>query len=384
MSIAQLLDHINGLEMTTVPPEIRGGVPEGVRLTGAPLLWAAGITGKGVVIANIDTGVDAQHPDLRLCPDGRPKILSFRDYVNGDGTLQLGEAAYDDNGHGTHTAGTQTASGALKGVAPGAQLRAYKCLNAQGGGQLHNVTRAVNDAVADGCRVLSMSLGTATRVLEWADAIKAAVTQAGRLVIVAAGNSGPGTLSWPACEQEVISVGAVGIDPDTGELRVTWFSTQNPEVDLAAHGDQVLSTLPGGGYGYKSGTSMAAPAVAGLAALLLEQGDARLGEPMTEPAAWQGLKTRSIPLGDRSATGAGFASWYPTFPRRRRIQITQDNPTMLVDGELVELDVPAQEINGRLLVPFRRPLAAAGADVGYNANTQTATADFRILPGMEV
>lgn len=390
---ARLHDHTRGTVAQSLPPTIRNGIPEGVRLAGAPLLWAAGIDGKGVVIANIDTGV-AQHADLQTCPDGRPKILSFRDYVgrNGEysptspmyGKLQPGSVAYDDHGHGTHTAGTQAASGALLGVAPGAQIRVYKVMDRWGGAFLRDITRGIDDAVADGCRVISLSLGAPYQVPQWADAIRRAVA-AGCLVIVAAGNEGPGSLCWPAYEQEVVSVGAVAIDLATGALSTAWFSTTNPEVDLAAHGQDVLSTMPDGGYGYMSGTSMACPHVSGMAALLLQLGEERLGKPMSEPAAWEGLKTRSIPLPGttREQAGAGFASFHHAFPRKRTVAVQIGTKGRWVDGKFEPLDVAPVLIDQRTMVPARHTHEPMWDEVAWDHPNWTATFTRRIIPGMD-
>jgi major intracellular serine protease len=383
---ARLLDHTLMVRALSELP--RNGIPEGVRLSGAPLLWAAGYDGRGEVIANIDSGVDAKHPDLQTCPDGSPKILSCRDYVNGDGSLQPGSTSFDYNGHGTHTAGTQAANGQIKGVAPGAQIRVYKVLNARGAGQIEHITRAIDDAVADGCRILSMSLGTTIRIPEWTEAIRRA-DAAGCLVIVAAGNSGPGSILWPAYEQEVISVGAVGIDPDTGELVTTYFSTANPEVDLAAHGYQVLSTMPGGGYGIMTGTSMACPHVAGKAAIMLQLGKDSLGVPMSGVAAWEGIKTRSVRFGTQEQTGAGFATFYPTLPITRKVQFTFGEKGRWVDGQHQLRDEHDREIpapilqDGRGFTPPRFSHEPLGGNVGYNGATETITITRRLVLGMD-
>lgn len=373
MRLAHLLDHTQAVQALELP---RNGIPEGVRLSGAPLLWAAGIDGTGITIANIDTGVDAAHPDLA----GR--VAGFRDYANGNSSPQPGTASYDDHDHGTHTAGTQAANGAIKGVAPGAEIRGYKVLNEQGAGLYQHITQAIYDAVADGCRVLSMSLGTSSSVPDWEEAINYAVSQ-GRIVAVAAGNSGPGSLIYPAYYGAVVSVGAVGIDPDTGKLVTTYFATANDQVDLAAHGYQVFSTMRGGGYGVMTGTSMACPHVAGMAALLLQLGDLRLGEPMTEPAAWEGLKTRSIPLGSREQTGAGFSTLHHTLPISRKVQFTIGEKLRYVDGHAEAIDVPAQIVDSRTLIPARHSHEPMGDAVGWNQATQTVTITRRLVRGMD-
>lgn len=377
------------------PPGARNGVPQGVRLAGAPLLWEAGIDGRGQVIANIDTGVAATHPDLQTCPDGRPKILSFRDYVgrHGEltptsplyGKLQPGSAIYDDNGHGTHTAGTMAANGAIRGMAPGAQLRVYKVMDQHGGAYIRDIARAINDAVADGCRIISLSLGASFRPSSWTEAIRRAVA-AGCRVIVAAGNEGPGAITWPAYEAEVISVGAVKIDPETGQLTIAHFSTTNKEVDLAAYGEDVLSTWPDGHYATQSGTSMGCPHVSGMCALLDQLGEERLGEPLTEPAAWQGLKTRSVrlPGTTREQAGAGYSSLYTSLPRTRTVAVKIGVAGRWVDGVFEPTDKAPKIEDARTLCPPRHTHEPMGDEVLWDQDNWTATFRRWIVPGMEV
>ncbi|MFZ5816313.1 MAG: S8 family peptidase, partial [Bacillota bacterium] len=336
----QLAEHYRGQAYTALPASVRNGIPQGVRLTGAPILWRRGIDGRGIVIASLDTGVDATHPDLQVTTDGKPKILSIRDYAHGTGELWPGTRSYDNHGHGSHVAGTLAANGNLTGVAPGAQLRVYKILGWDGYGREEYLTRAIDDAVADGCDLISMSISSKERLLAAAEAIRRAVA-AGVPVIVSAGNSGPGSVGWPAAEQEVISVGAVGIDQETGELTITWFSTTNPEVDLAAHGLDVISCAAGGGYAVMSGTSMAQPHEAGRMALLLQMLRGTPGVSATENAAWEGLKTRSVPLPGHTPeqVGAGFGTFLPALPRRRVVQFRIGEAARWVDGERQRLDV---------------------------------------------
>lgn len=391
MSRAYLDHHVRVDSYSTLPVKVRNGVPDGVRLTGAPLMWETGIDGRGVPVATLDTGVNAKHPDLQLTTDGRPKILSFRDYISGGGHLQPGSAAYDDHGHGTHVAGTIAANGRIRGVAPGAQLRVYKVLGPDGSGIYDHITRAIYDAIRDGCRVISMSLGTSERVLAWRDAMQAAV-DAQRAVTCSAGNAGPNTVRYPAYEVQPITVGAWGYDPDTGRITVAWFTTQNDEVDLSAHGEGVVSTSAAGGYEELSGTSMAQPHVAGMAALLIQAGDVALGEPMSEQAIWHGLKTRALPLpgAKREAVGAGIATFFPVLPRTRTVQLTIGRKERVVDGQAETIDVAPMTVvvddqgGRRTLTPPRHTHEPMGDQVGWQEETQTVTLTRTYLPGMEV
>lgn len=374
-----LAPHVLGSAIPELPPEMADGISEGFRLMGVPLLWAAGWDGEGEIVGVIDTGIDDDHPDLA------GQVIGRRDYVldTPDKTAW--------HGHGTHVAGTIAASGALKGIAPKAKLWDYRVLDARGYGEETTVAKAVMDAVADGCTIINMSLGSPNDVQVLHDAIRYAVEH-GVLVVAAVGNEGANTVSYPGYYAEVVGAGAVFWlkDSTTGRPIIvrSMFSTTNPEVDLCAPGENVLSCAPGGGYAYKSGTSMATPHVAGFTALLAQRGRARLGRRMAENALWEATKTSTVDVmmaGIDAQTGAGFLTAYPSMPIRRRIQLTKDSQTMLVDGQPVTLDVPATIVDGRFLAPFRAQAEAIGAwAVDWNPETETGTADFWVIPGTEM
>ncbi|HYF94409.1 MAG TPA: S8 family serine peptidase [Symbiobacteriaceae bacterium] len=373
MSRVQLLPHVCEEKLVSVPAELRGGISQGIRLMGAPVMWAADWDGRGVAVGVIDTGIDDGHPDLR------GQVVGRRDYVND------GEPAALWHPHGTHVAGIIAADGELQGVAPGCKLRDYRVLDKNGYGEWPAICQAVRDAVTDGCQIINMSLGGPEDDPGLHDAIRAAVA-AGVTVVVAVGNDGAQRISYPGYYPEVIGAGAVMIRPD-GLVMRSWFSNTNPEVDVCAPGQDVISCAAGGGYLAMSGTSMASPHVAGKAALEEQRGRARLGRPMSEPGRWEAIKVNTIDVmmpGVDTSTGAGFVSALPVFPVRRRIELQKGNREMLVDGGAVMLDVPAQIINGRFVAPFRAMAENVGGTVGFDEKTMVGSADFWLLPGMEV
>lgn len=216
-------------------------------------------TGTGIKVGIIDTGIDYNHPDLAGAYAGG------KDYVNGDAD------PLDDNGHGTHVAGTIAArhnTFGVVGVAPGASLYAYKVLNASGAGYWSNVIVALGQAVIDGVKVVNMSLGASSAPKALQTACDNAYT-AGVLLVAAAGNDGKGSVSYPARYNSVIAVAAT----DSIDQRPSW-SNFGSKVELAAPGVNVNSTYVGGGYRMLSGTSMATPHVAGSAALVIASGRA--------------------------------------------------------------------------------------------------------------
>ncbi len=224
----------------------------------APEAWNV-ITGStGILIAVVDTGVDYTHPDLN---DGRVRTDIDRDFVNNDND------ARDDQGHGTHVAGIIAAaangSGTV-GILWQASILPVKVLSAQGSGSADQVAQGIQYAADQGARVINMSLGAPLCSQTIADAVNYAFEK-GAVIVAAAGNDG-GAVGYPAKHERVIAVAATD-----GKDRRATFSNRGPEVDVAAPGVAILSTVPNGGYESFSGTSMASPHVAGVAGLILAQ-----------------------------------------------------------------------------------------------------------------
>jgi minor extracellular serine protease Vpr len=166
------------------------------------------VTGEGVLVAVLDTGVDYMHPDLGGGFGSGYKVVGGYDIVNND------TDPMDDYGHGTHIVGIVAANGSLRGVAPDAKVLAYKVLDERGEGNVSDVIDGMGRAIEDGADILSMSFGRSDFLgsgvpLVWA--IDNAIVS-GVIVVVAAGNDGPGfeTINSPASHEKVITVGAVG------------------------------------------------------------------------------------------------------------------------------------------------------------------------------
>jgi len=216
--------------------------------------------GAGVKVAIIDTGIDYLHPDLF------PSYAGGFDFVNGDAD------PIDDNGHGTHVSGTVAAALdglGMVGVAPSASIYALKALGSNGVGSWSGIIAALEWSASHGISVANLSLGSA---IDPGLTVRAAfdnAAAAGIFVVASAGNAGFGldTVNYPAKFDSVVAVGST-----TALDELSFFSSTGPTVELTAPGTSVYSTILGGGYGYLSGTSMAAPHVSGVAALALSGG----------------------------------------------------------------------------------------------------------------
>ncbi|MFF9351161.1 S8 family serine peptidase [Streptomyces sp. NPDC014734] len=264
----------SGLKKLWLDRKVQATLDKSTKQVGADLAWAAGYDGKGTKVAVLDTGVDAEHPDLK----GR--IAASENFTD-SGTTD------DRQGHGTHTISTVGGTGAAsdgkkKGVAPGADLLAGKVLNDSGSGAESWIIAGMQWAVDKKADVVSMSLGSpeptdCTDPMSVA-AEKLAQTE-GTLFVIAAGNTGPtlNTVSSPGCAPSVLTVGAVDRDDSTAQ-----FSSRGPVIgshtlkpEIAAPGVGISAAAAGGRgiYAYQSmsGTSMATPHVAGAAAIVKQR-----------------------------------------------------------------------------------------------------------------
>ena len=267
-------------------------IPWGVDKISAPSAWSIS-RGQGVKVAVVDTGIARSHADLN---DNLAGCVNF---------IQSWKTCEDDNGHGTHVSGIIAAednSFGVVGVAPQARIYAYKVLNRRGSGYLSDIIEALDRSITDGVVVINMSLGTSSDVQSFHDAI-IKVYNAGITQVAAAGNSGPGsnTVNYPGAYPEVIGVAAT----DSSNNVPSW-SSRGPQVDIAAPGVSVYSTYLKNGYTTMSGTSMASPHVAGVAALRL------FLKPGTSPGQIRSeIMTNADPLPfDPTWVGAGLVNAY--------------------------------------------------------------------------
>lgn len=218
--------------------------------------------GAGVVVAVLDTGIDSTHPSLA----GR--MIGGYDYVDDDADPADVGNGIDDDGNGVvdHAVGHGTfVSGVVGLVAPDAKIWVGRVLDSEGRGTAPAIAEAIRDATAAGVGVINMSFGTNTKLQS--PALDAAIREAraaGIVIVAAAGNDASPSGFYPAAASGVMSVGAVRSDARTLSL----FSNFGKWVDVAAPGERIVSTTPGGTFSAWSGTSAAAPFVAGQAALL--------------------------------------------------------------------------------------------------------------------
>ncbi|MBI5208807.1 MAG: S8 family peptidase [Elusimicrobia bacterium] len=226
--------------------------PWGIGRVNAPAAWAV-TKGKGVKVGVVDTGIDVDHADLKANIAGGWNAIDKEHPDN----------FKDDNGHGTHVAGTIAAvddEAGVVGVAPQASLYGVKVLDKDGGGTFSDVIAGMEWTVANKMQVVNMSLGAA----RGNDSLKAAVeamAKAGVILVAAAGNSG-GAVGFPAAYPGAIAIAAMD-----SKDKVASFSSRGLQVAFIAPGVAVRSTYMGGGYSSLSGTSMACPHAVGLAAL---------------------------------------------------------------------------------------------------------------------
>ena len=229
-----------------------------MRRIGMPSAWEIGTGSPEVVVAVIDTGYERTHEDLEAVP-----IVSRRNIRTGTNKVT------DGYGHGTHVAGTIAASTnngpGVASMAPGVTIMPVKVLDSNGYGYWSDFLDGVDWAVAHGADVINMSLGSglsAQQVASWQPTFTAA-WEAGTMVIAAAGNNNNNNLFYPASFANVVSVAAT----TNGDAKAS-FSNFGPMIDVAAPGVSVASAFKGNTYWSMSGTSMATPHVAGLAALI--------------------------------------------------------------------------------------------------------------------
>ena len=238
----------------------------------APAAWDISSGSRNIVVADIDTGIDSSHPDLKPNLWHNPKPTNG-DVIGYDFANKKADP-FDDQGHGTHTAGTIGAGGSvIKGVSPQVSIMALKFITSEGSGTTSDAVLAIDYAIAHGARVMSNSWGgpaddaNENKVLE--DAVARANT-ADILFVAAAGNDGSDNDKVPTYPAAIKLPNMLTVAATTNRDTRSFFSNFGlTSVHVGAPGSNVISTVPGGKYASESGTSMACPHVAGLAALIL-------------------------------------------------------------------------------------------------------------------
>lgn len=252
--------------------------------------------GKGVRVGVADTGIDETHPDLASA------IRDARDFTRS----RIGPR--DAVKHGTWCAGaiaSRINNVGIIGVAPECELLIAKVLGDGGSGTNQGIADGVDWLREGGCQVISMSLGGPYPDTCLQGALQRCAN-AGVFVIAAAGNSGPNSPpNYPAAWNDLcVAVAAVNRDG-----RLAEFSSRGPYVDIACYGQDVLSTVPGGGYARMSGTSMATPLVAGVAACLIQRHN-ELGAASKTPLETTGQLIEHLRRGAKDAGDPGKDTGY--------------------------------------------------------------------------
>lgn len=250
--------NARGIEFIEPDAEVQAyaqTVPWGIEHVKAPDVHSEGFKGSGIKVAVLDTGILTSHADLQVA----------------GGYDTTGTGSYnDDNGHGTHVAGTIAALDntiGVLGAAPSAQLYAVKVLNSAGSGSYSNIIAGIEWAINNDIDVINMSLGGSSGSTALEQACNSAYN-AGILLVAAAGNEGTSSgttecIGYPAKYSSVMAVGSI----TSSNVRSS-FSSTGSTLEIMAPGSNIYSTTYNGSYGTMSGTSMACPHVAGVAALV--------------------------------------------------------------------------------------------------------------------
>lgn len=302
------------VEMIWLDEPVHTLLDRSVPLIEAPAVWELGFTGKGVPVGIVDTGIDPDHPDVQ----GR--IKASNDFT--------GEGNRDNNGHGTHVAGIIGGTGAAsdgkyRGVAYECDYVIAKVLKGNGSGLMSDVIAGVEYVVEQGARVVNLSLGGGGSC-DGTDALSVAcdaAVDAGVVMCVAAGNSGPAaqTIGSPGCAKKVITIGAT--DKQDG---IASYSSRGPtqdnrvKPDVCFPGSSIIAprakntsmgTPLNDFYTTASGTSMATPHAAGTCALLVQK-DATLTPAKVKDALMNNTKDLGL---DANTQGKGRVNALKTF-----------------------------------------------------------------------
>jgi subtilisin family serine protease len=330
------------------------GVFWGLDRLGAPEVWAAGVTGQGVTVAVVDTGVDYNHIDLDaniwsnsreiagngVDDDGNGYVDDIRgwDFVDNDNTPM------DLNNHGTHVAGIIAAENngiGQTGVAYNARIMAVRVLDAQGSGSYTGVANGIRYAANNGAQVINLSLGGSAASTVLLEAIRYA-TGRGSVVVMAAGNDGGANPGYPGAYANEVGIAVGAIDANGNLAGFSNRAGATTKDYVTAAGVNVFSTLRGNQYGYMSGTSMATPQVAGAVALLRSYAPG-LSASQIETLMATSASHGGGPTAFRTATAASGGLRLTSF--------AEDNSTRAVHGDLGGSISPPDDTTNNPLEP---------------------------------
>ncbi|GGH40674.1 S8 family peptidase [Paenibacillus segetis] len=284
-------DSIISVHAPSSPSKDRSpDIPWGVKRIEAPDVWPLS-TGQQIRIGVIDTGADYGHPDLRSS------------LARGINLLNRFTLPHDDNGHGTHIAGTIAASGGSQGiigVAPRSLIFPVKAFDHNGSAYVSDIILGIDWCVRNHMNIVNMSFGMRTKSVSLQNIIHKA-HEANIVVVASSGNDKKNrAIDYPARYPQTISVGATGKDG-----RVAPFSNRGPYIDIYAPGEKIYSSWLGGGHREMNGTSMATSHVSGAIALLLA-----LKPELTPDQIKRRLRrtARPLPANSRAKPGTGEAN----------------------------------------------------------------------------
>ncbi|MEU8211701.1 S8 family serine peptidase [Micromonospora sp. NPDC049044] len=369
----------NGIAKVWLDGRVHADLAESTAQIGAPKLWADGNTATGVDVAVLDSGADAEHPDLA------GQIAESSSFVPEEPDI------LDYKGHGTHVAstiaGTGAASGGVeKGVAPGARLHIGKVLNSEGSGQNSWIIAGMEWAAREQkARIVSMSLGG--EATDGSDPMSQAVerlsAETGALFVIAAGNSGPASIGSPGAADSALTVGAVDSTDQLAD-----FSSQGPRAgdgglkpEITAPGVDILAARShqvrgSGDYTVMSGTSMATPHVAGTAALVAAAHPDWTGQRIKEALvstvkATPGYTPYQAGAGRVDAVAAAHATVFATPSAYSGFQAWPQQPGATVDRKVTYTNVGSAPVTLKLTVDAATAPAALFA---LSADTVTVPA----------